>query len=106
MVKKRLPPFYGENNRIRSWCLKEPTGGEERRTLPRKMSQLLFGRANRRWDPERWRPVAETRTAGPAEHASEPPRFRRSVANPGTGVRDGEKGGGRRQVKENTGTAL
>ncbi|KAJ1189481.1 hypothetical protein NDU88_006226 [Pleurodeles waltl] len=32
MVKKRLPPFYGENDRIRSGCLKEPTGGEEQRT--------------------------------------------------------------------------
>ncbi|KAJ1181840.1 hypothetical protein NDU88_007039 [Pleurodeles waltl] len=32
MFKKRLPPFYGEDDWIRSWSLKEPTGGEERRT--------------------------------------------------------------------------
>ncbi|KAJ1182809.1 hypothetical protein NDU88_007986 [Pleurodeles waltl] len=72
------------------------------------MPKPLFGRGDRRWDSERWRPITETRTAGPGEHTSEPPRFRRSVANPGTGVRDGEKGagGGRRRVKENTGTAL
>ncbi|KAJ1115316.1 hypothetical protein NDU88_003541 [Pleurodeles waltl] len=49
------------------------------------MPKPLFGRADRRWDPERWRPVAETRTAGPGEHTSELPRFRRSVANPGQG---------------------
>ncbi|KAJ1112129.1 hypothetical protein NDU88_000397 [Pleurodeles waltl] len=61
-----------------------------RRALPRKTPQPLFRRADRRWEPERWRPVAETRTAGPGEHTSEPPHFRRSVANPGTGVLDGE----------------
>ncbi|KAJ1210024.1 hypothetical protein NDU88_005392 [Pleurodeles waltl] len=32
MVKKRLPPFHEEDNGIRSWSWKEPTGGEERRT--------------------------------------------------------------------------
>ncbi|KAJ1127647.1 hypothetical protein NDU88_006043 [Pleurodeles waltl] len=32
MVKKRLPSFYEEDDGIRSWSWKEPTGGEERRT--------------------------------------------------------------------------
>ncbi|KAJ1153360.1 hypothetical protein NDU88_006121 [Pleurodeles waltl] len=52
------------------------------RTLTRRTPKLLFGRANRSWNPEPWRPVAETRIAGPGEQASEPPCFRRSVAHP------------------------
>ncbi|KAJ1210371.1 hypothetical protein NDU88_005735 [Pleurodeles waltl] len=32
VVKKRLPPFHGENNGIWSWRLKEPTGEEEQTT--------------------------------------------------------------------------
>ncbi|KAJ1155403.1 hypothetical protein NDU88_008133 [Pleurodeles waltl] len=84
VVKKRLPPFHGQNDGIWSWRLKETTGEEERRlrrTLPRKTPKPHFGRADRRWDPEQWRPITGTRTAGPGEHTSEPPRFRRSMAN-------------------------
>ncbi|KAJ1213354.1 hypothetical protein NDU88_000992 [Pleurodeles waltl] len=33
MVKKRFPPFHGEDDGIQSWSLREPTGGEERRTM-------------------------------------------------------------------------
>ncbi|KAJ1084148.1 hypothetical protein NDU88_004301 [Pleurodeles waltl] len=32
VVKKRLPPFHGENDGNWSWRLKEPTGEEERTT--------------------------------------------------------------------------
>ncbi|KAJ1102711.1 hypothetical protein NDU88_000155 [Pleurodeles waltl] len=32
MVKKRLPLFHEEDDGIRSWSWKEPTGGEKRRT--------------------------------------------------------------------------
>ncbi|KAJ1164695.1 hypothetical protein NDU88_005129 [Pleurodeles waltl] len=61
----------------------ETRNGSLRRTLPQKTPKLLCGRADRRWDPERWRSGTETRTAGPGEHMSEPRRFRRSVAKPG-----------------------
>ncbi|KAJ1114451.1 hypothetical protein NDU88_002688 [Pleurodeles waltl] len=78
----------------------ENEGRKKKQT--QKTPTPLFWRANRTWDPEPWRPAAETRTAGPGEHASEPPRFRRSVAKPGTGLRDREKGagGGRRKKKK------
>ncbi|KAJ1114373.1 hypothetical protein NDU88_002611 [Pleurodeles waltl] len=102
MVKKRLPPFYGEDDRIRSWSLKEPTGGEERRTMEdaapedaatalRKSEPKLGSRTVeiRCRDEDRW----------PGEHASEPPRFRRSVANPGTGVQDRGERSGRWEVE-------
>ncbi|KAJ1127743.1 hypothetical protein NDU88_006136 [Pleurodeles waltl] len=33
LVKRRFPPFHGEEDGIRSWSLREPTGGQERRTM-------------------------------------------------------------------------
>ncbi|KAJ1114450.1 hypothetical protein NDU88_002687 [Pleurodeles waltl] len=32
MVKRRFPPVHEEEDGIRSWSLREPTGGRERRT--------------------------------------------------------------------------
>ncbi|KAJ1122545.1 hypothetical protein NDU88_001031 [Pleurodeles waltl] len=31
-VKRRFPPFHGEEDGIRSWRSREPTGGQKRRT--------------------------------------------------------------------------
>ncbi|KAJ1181943.1 hypothetical protein NDU88_007142 [Pleurodeles waltl] len=84
---------------------REDENEERRKQKIQKTPKLLFWRTNLSWDPEPWRPVAETRTAGPGEHTSEPPRFWRSVAKPGTG--QGERSGRREEKgKKITGTAL
>ncbi|KAJ1084618.1 hypothetical protein NDU88_004764 [Pleurodeles waltl] len=67
LVKKRLPPFHKEDNGIRSWSSKEPTGGEELRTTEdavpedaetalRKSEQKLGSRTveTRCRDEDRW----------------------------------------------------
>ncbi|KAJ1158277.1 hypothetical protein NDU88_010970 [Pleurodeles waltl] len=57
--------------------------GSIRRTLPQNTPTPLCRGVDRRLDPGRRRSRVETKTAGPGEHTSEPPRFRRSVAQPG-----------------------
>ncbi|KAJ1144377.1 hypothetical protein NDU88_010676 [Pleurodeles waltl] len=67
MVKKRFPPCHGENDGIRSWSLRELTGGEERRTtedadpedaetaLRKSEPKLGFGTVETRCrDEDRW----------------------------------------------------
>ncbi|KAJ1164382.1 hypothetical protein NDU88_004822 [Pleurodeles waltl] len=61
------------------------------RTLAQKTRKPLFGRVDRRRNSERRSPVENPKTAGPGEPMNEPPRFRRSVAAPGTEERNGER---------------
>ncbi|KAJ1105209.1 hypothetical protein NDU88_002617 [Pleurodeles waltl] len=67
LVKRRLPPFHKGDDNIQSLSLKEPTGGEERRTTEdavpedaetalRKSEQKLGSRTmeTRCRDEDRW----------------------------------------------------
>ncbi|KAJ1205202.1 hypothetical protein NDU88_000637 [Pleurodeles waltl] len=82
VVKRRLPPFSGEGAGSRSWSKSEFSTGKERTAQEDADTE----------DEEtslRRSPVVKT--ADPGKPVKEPPCFRRSVATPGTGVRDEEK---------------
>ncbi|KAJ1155149.1 hypothetical protein NDU88_007884 [Pleurodeles waltl] len=94
MVKTGIPPFPGEEVGTWSWNNPELANAEDwtdREDADRGATETAFRMSEQRRILERRTPFVKPKTAGPGELMIEPPRFRRSVATPGTEARTGGK---------------
>ncbi|KAJ1117306.1 hypothetical protein NDU88_005506 [Pleurodeles waltl] len=102
-----IPPIHMEREGIRSWRSREPTGelkDEQRRRTEEEDPEDVWTRSQ---DQEPWRPVAETRNAGPGEHTSEPATLQEKRGQTRYGISgQGERSGRREEKGKTRGTAL